>query len=129
MPSAPSVAVQIIVAIIPIVGIVMGSVLVFFYLFWSYKQRTLMIEKGILKKNPFDLDLFSLLSGFMLFGIGTCLTLFFYLEEGLSYSLLGGLIPLAIGLSLLLFFVVWRKLRHHHDHNVSELSSNGQIVG
>ena len=32
------VAVQIIIAVIPIVGIVMGSVLVFFYFLWRDKQ-------------------------------------------------------------------------------------------
>ncbi len=122
----PSVAVQVIIAIIPIVGIVMGSTLIFFYLLWSYKQKILMIEKGILKKNPFDFELFCLFSGFVLSGIGICLSLFFYLKEGLGYSLLSGLIPLAIGISLLLFFVVWRKL--HHSHKFSESSSNGQIV-
>lgn len=128
MASVPSVAVQVIVSVIPIVGIVMGSVLIFFYFFWNYKQRMLMIEKGILKKNPFDLDLFCLFSGFILLGLGTCLTLFFYLKEGLSYGLLSGLIPLAVGVSLLLFFWVWRKLHHNQNVNVGELSSNGQNV-
>lgn len=125
----PSVAVQIIVSIIPIVSIVMGSVLIFFYFFWTYKERRLMIEKGILKQNPFDFELFCLSTGFVLSGIGICLTLFFYLKEGFNYSLLSGLIPLAIGVSLLLVLVVWRKLRSSHpSHNVSELSSHGQIL-
>lgn len=127
MTPTPSVAVQILVALIPIVGIVMGSIVVFFYLFWNYKQRMLMIEKGILQKNPFDIDLCSLFSGLVLFGIGLCLTLVFYLQEGMSYSLLSGLIPLAIGVSLLLFFKVRRTL--YCSQKVSgELSSNGQSL-
>ena len=38
------VAVQIIIAVIPIVGIVMGSVLVFFYFLWRHKQIMLQIR-------------------------------------------------------------------------------------
>ena len=55
MPS-PSPAVQIIISLIPIVGIVMGCVVVFFYLFWNHKQKMLMITKGIIEKKPFDFE-------------------------------------------------------------------------
>lgn len=106
MQNVPSVAVNIIVSVIPIVGIVMGGVVIFFYLFWSHRQRMLMIEKGLLTRRHFDLRLFSLLLGLVLMGIGASLTLFFLLKEGLAYSVLSGLIPLGIGVSLLLFFVV-----------------------
>ena len=78
------VAVQIIIAVIPIVGIVMGSVLVFFYFLW--RQLTVI--------------------GSVLFGL-------FYLIAGVGYILLGGLIPLALGISLILFYAIthrsWNK--------------------
>ncbi len=111
MQNVPSVAVNIIVSIIPIVGIVMGSVVIFFYLLWSHKQRMLMIEKGLYARWYFDLKLFSLLLGFVLIGIGASLTLFFLLKEGLAYSVLSGLIPLGIGASLLAFFIVSRNVQ------------------
>ena len=38
------VAVQIIIAVIPIVGIVMGSVLIFFYFLWRHRQIMLQIR-------------------------------------------------------------------------------------
>jgi hypothetical protein len=110
MQNVPSAAVNIIVSIIPIVGIVMGSVVVFFYLLWSHRQRMLMIEKGLFTRRYFDLKLFSLLLGLVLMGIGASLTLFFLLKEGLAYSVLSGLIPLGVGVSLLAFFIVSRNV-------------------
>ncbi len=111
MQNVPSAAVNIIVSIIPIVGIVMGSVVIFFYLFWSHRQRMLMIEKGLFARRYFDLRLFSLLLGLVLIGIGASLALFFLLKEGLAYSVLSGLIPLGIGASLIAFFIVSRNVK------------------
>ncbi len=68
MQNVPSAAVNIIVSIIPIVGIVMGSVVIFFYLLWSNRQRMLMIEKGLFTRRYFDLKLFSLLLGLVSWG-------------------------------------------------------------
>ena len=44
MGSIPSAAAQVLIMVIPIVGIVMGSVVVFFYLLWRHKQNMMMIE-------------------------------------------------------------------------------------
>jgi len=107
MDYTPSDAAQIIVTIIPLVGIVAGCFVIFSYLLLSYKQKILMIEKDIVQKS-FDIEIFSLLSGLILFGIGISLTIFFYLKEGLSYSILGGLFPLSVGLSLIIFFVIMK---------------------
>ncbi len=106
MESVPSAAAQVMITVIPIVGIVMGSVVIFFYLLWRYKQRTLMIEKGMDPHQQFDLLTFSLLAGLLNLGVGLVLTLFFLLKEGTSYSVLGGLIPLSVGLSLVVFYRV-----------------------
>ncbi|TAL32851.1 MAG: hypothetical protein EPN93_15380 [Spirochaetes bacterium] len=111
MASAQSDAVNILVSIIPIVGIVMGSVVLFFYLMWWHKQRMFLIQKDIVQKKNFDLESFSLLAGLMLLGIGGSLTLFFLLKEGLSYSVLSGIIPLSTGLSLFAFFIIKKNLR------------------
>jgi hypothetical protein len=106
MNNLPSTAAQVIVTIIPIVGIVMGCGVVFFYLLWNFQAKKSMIEKGIYKKTEFDIDTFSLFSGLILTGIGISLLLFFYLKQGLSYGILSGLIPCSVGLSLIAFFIL-----------------------
>ena len=102
----PSTAAQIIITVIPIVGIVMGGIVLFFFLYWNYKEKILIIEKGQFQKHEFDLNSFSLFSGLVLTSIGVCLVVFFVLIEGFSYSALSGLIPLSLGASLLVFFVI-----------------------
>ena len=121
MESVPSAAAQILISIIPIVGIVMGSVVVFFFLFWNHREKMLMIEKGIVKKNPiFDIESFSLLSGLLLFGIGLSITILFAIKEGASYSLLGGVIPLSIGLSLILYYIITRVRKIKNDRRAGD---------
>jgi hypothetical protein len=110
MPT-PSTAAQVIISIIPIVGIVMGCAVIFFYLLWSYKLKVHMIDKGIYTRVPFDLDTFSLLSGLVLFILGLVLMIFFIIKDGFSYGALSGLIPVSIGLSLLIFFIVRYKIK------------------
>ncbi len=115
--NTPSVAVQIIVSIIPIVGIVFGSVVIFFYLFWNYKMKMLMIEKGNFQRaiERFDLESFALLAGLVLTGVGLGMVGFFYMKAGISYGLLGGTIPLSIGASLVLYFVIKTVLNRKKD--------------
>jgi hypothetical protein len=102
-------AAQILVAIIPIVGIVMGAVLAFFYLLWSHREKVRLIERGLYEAPKSDLDAFCLLSGLVLVSVGVVLTILFVVIEGLSYSILGGLIPLAIGGSFLAFYGMRRN--------------------
>lgn len=106
----PSIAAQILVTIIPIVGIVMGSVVLFLYLIFTHKQKVLMIEKGILQKKPLDIDALSLFTGLILLAVGFSLSLFYLIKEGISYGLLSGILPFSIGISVLLFFIIRRKL-------------------
>lgn len=103
MNQATSAAAQIIVSIIPIVGIGTGGVVAFFFLLWNHRQKMRLIEQGISPPGEFDLDAYALLAGLLTTAVGTVLTLFFALMEGISYVLLGGLIPLAVGAGLLLF--------------------------
>jgi hypothetical protein len=104
-----SAAAQVIIAIIPLVGIFTGGVVVFFFLLWDHRRKVLMIRQGMEPGRRFDLETFSLLSGLLNLGIGFVLTIFFLLKEGLVYGILGGLIPLAIGISLTVFYYIRRK--------------------
>lgn len=108
-------AAQVIISLIPIVGIVMGCTIVFFYLLWNHRQKMLMIKTGIFEKKQFDYRLFSLFVGCIFFGLGIGFTLFFYLKEGLSYSLLSGLVPLSTSVGLLIFFINYKKLEQDNS--------------
>jgi len=101
-------AAQIIVSIIPIVGIVMGSVVVFFYLLWNHKRRTLLIKAGQFQRPDFDLLTFSLLAGLLLSTVGLGLTVFLAIALGVNFGLLGGIIPLAVGIGLLAYYGIKR---------------------
>lgn len=111
MNQVPSIAAQIIITIIPIVGIVMGSVVAFFYLLWHHKRTVLLIESGKYERPAFDLLSFCLLAGMLLVFVGLALTAFLALIEGFGYGLLGGVLPLAIGLSLLAHYTIRRGER------------------
>jgi hypothetical protein len=105
-----SAAAQVIIAVIPIVGIVMGSVVIFFYLLWNYRRRTLLIKAGQYAKPDFNLLTFSLLAGLLLSSVGIALTVFLSIAvEKASYGLLGGIIPLSMGVGLLIFYVIKRN--------------------
>jgi hypothetical protein len=99
---------QILIAIIPIVGIVMGSVVIFFYLLWNHRQKTLLIQAGQQKKEEFNFLSFSLLSGLLLSSVGIALTVLLSIIEGASYGLLGGIIPLSVGIGLLIHYAIKR---------------------
>jgi hypothetical protein len=103
-------AAQVLIAIIPIVGILMGSTVVFFWLLWGHRRKTLMIRQGMKYELNFDIQTFSLLAGFLNLVVGLVLTVFFLVKDGFEYSLLGGLIPLSIGVSLTSFCFFYRKL-------------------
>jgi hypothetical protein len=104
MEQISSSAAQVIIAVIPIVGIVIGSAVVFFYLLWNHKRKTLLIEAGQYRKPEFDLISFSLLTGLLLSSVGISLTVFLAIVQGLGYGLLGGLIPLSMGAGLLIYY-------------------------
>jgi hypothetical protein len=101
-------AAQVIIAIIPIVGIVMGSVVAFFYLLWYHRRRILLIKAGQYHKPNFDLRSFGLLTGLLLTSVGTGLTVFLFIAGGTGYGLLGGIIPLTTGISLLIYYIIRR---------------------
>ena len=112
MGQTTSLAAQVIISIIPIVGIVMGSVVVFFYLLWSHRRRTLLIKSGHFQRPDFDLLSFSLLTGLLLSAVGLALTVFLALALGINFGLLGGIIPLAVGIGLLTYYGIKRSDKH-----------------
>lgn len=97
---------QVVLAVIPIVGIVIGGIIIFFYLLWHHHEIKLQIRTGNYKPAKFDIKTFSLLVGLLLSGTGFILTLFFVLMAGFSYTLLGGLIPFVIGICMLVFYKI-----------------------
>lgn len=107
--ASASPAAQVIIAVIPIVGIVIGGIVVFFYLLWRHREISLQIKSGCFNPKKFNLKLFSLLTGLLLTGIGAVLFLVFLLVQGLSYMLLGGLLPMIIGIGLIVFYKVYPK--------------------
>ena len=109
MDRIPSAAAQVLITIIPIVGIVMGAVVVFFYLLWSHRRRTLLIKAGQYNRPVFDLLSFSLLAGLLLGSVGLTLTVFLAVVAGPTYGLLGGIIPLSMGIGLLAYYIIKRN--------------------
>jgi hypothetical protein len=99
-----SAAAQVIIAIVPIVGISIGGIVLFFYILWHHHEIKLQIKTGTYKPAKFDYKTFSLLCGLLLTLVGFFLTIIFAVLDHLSYTLLGGLIPFATGLSFLLFY-------------------------
>jgi len=86
----------------------MGTVVVFFYLLWTHRRRTLLIKAGHYNRPEFDLFSFSLLAGLLLACVGLSLTVFLAVITGPTYGLLGGIIPLSTGVGLLGYHVIKR---------------------
>lgn len=107
---------QIIISVIPIVGIAIGGIVVFFYILWHHHEVKLRIKTGTYKTHSFDLRTFSLLTGLLLTGIGFILTVLFLCIEGLSYVMLGGLIPFVIGVCLLIFYKINPSFKVNDDN-------------
>lgn len=95
---------QIIISIFPIVGIVMASVLLFFYLLWRHKQIMLQIKSNSYIKTKYNILGFCLLAGIILTVLGIILTVFFILIKEFNYSLLLGLIPFSLGISFSIYY-------------------------
>ena len=95
---------EIIISIVPIVGIGIGGVVVFFSLLWHHHEVKQQIEKGIYKKEKFNLKAYSFLIGLILTGVGFILSVFFAIANGFSTPILGGLIPFVIGVCLIIFY-------------------------
>jgi len=99
-------AVQIVISIIPIVGIVLGATLIFFYMLWHHREVKLQIKTGSFVQKNINFSAIVLLAGLTLTG-GLVISLVFAIKNGFSYALLSGLIPAVIGICLLIFYKVF----------------------
>ena len=97
-------AAQVIVSIIPIVGLVLVFVLIFFALLWHHREVKLQIKNDTYAPFEFNWQAFTFLSGLSLVAVGFVLSVMFYAIKGLSWGLLGGLIPFALGIVFLIFY-------------------------
>ncbi len=101
---------QIILAIVPLVGIVAGSILLFFFLLWRYRIQREIIKSGHYEPQFWkNIRSWSLLIGTVATALGLPMTIFFIIIDGVSYASFGGLIPFSVGLGFLLFFFLMQK--------------------
>lgn len=114
-----STAAQVLISLVPIIGIGFGAVILFFYILWKHHEVKLQIKTGTFVERKFNLKVFSLLAGLILTGIGLILTLVFVLVEGISYAMLGGLIPAVTGIAFLIFYKVYPNQNNENDTNIS----------
>lgn len=97
-------AAQVIIALVPIIGIVFSAFVIFFAVLWKHTEIKLRISKNTYTPPVFDWKIFSLFSGLCLVGVGFAISLVFILISGVTYALLGGLIPLVLGIMILAFY-------------------------
>lgn len=90
--------------LIPNMGIIFGTSLLFFLFRWWHQQRMALIQAGLYKPWSFDLRAYSFLLGLLLTFIGIVITIVFVAVLGVTLALLGGLLPFAIGLGLLTYY-------------------------
>ncbi len=100
-----NVAAQIILSIVPLVGIICGAIVLFFFLRWYFLCKRELIKAGgyQIPQRQYVQSL-SLLLGLLSTMIGIPTSILFYTIDGISYGLLGGLVPLFSGLALLVFY-------------------------
>jgi len=98
-------AAEVILSIVPLVAIVFGTALLFFFLFYNYKLRKERIRMQIPTVSTMaHLRFISLLTGCVAFTAGIPLTLYFVFTDPRHPGILGGLIPLTAGLGLVAFY-------------------------
>ncbi|MCZ8342083.1 MAG: hypothetical protein O9301_03560 [Leptospira sp.] len=95
---------RVLLYLVPNIGIIFGTLLLFFLFQWWHKQKMALIQSGQYKPWSFDIRLYSFFLGLLLTFTGFALSFVFILVLGKSMAMLGGLIPFAIGLGLLTFY-------------------------
>lgn len=109
-PGNGSTAPEILLSLVPLVGIVFGCVLLFFFLLWQYRIRRELIRTG--QHTPMfvaNIRMLSLLVGLLSIAAGLPMTLLFMAIEGVDYVLLGGLLPLFAGIGCIVFYALTRR--------------------
>jgi len=102
---ASGTAAEVILAIVPMVAIIFGTALLFFFILYNYKLRKERIRLQMPTASTMaHLRFISLLAGCVAFTAGIPLTLYFVFTDPRHPGILGGLIPLTAGLGLVAFF-------------------------
>jgi hypothetical protein len=101
---------QIILSLVPLIGVLFGTFLFFSLFYFYHKQKMLMIEQKLYKPIRLNWSLIMVLAGFIIFLAGVAITLVFILNRDFGHELLGGLIPFAVGLAILLTYFVSNKV-------------------
>ncbi len=110
VPCAGGDAAAVIISIVPLLGVIFGAVLLFFFFLWQYRFRKELIRAGQYQPRLWEhLRVISLLIGSIASSIGLPMFLLFWAIDGVSYSMLGGLIPLFSGLGMLAFYFISGK--------------------
>lgn len=104
-------AAQIILAIVPIVGILFGAFLFFSLFYFYHKQKLLLIEKEHYQPFQFNWNMIFIVGGAIMTFIGIVMVVVFVLSGAIRYELLGAGIPLAIGLALIVSYLVSNRVR------------------
>ncbi len=115
--STMSPAAEILVSLIPIVGIFFGAVVVFFALLWRHREIKQKIAQGNYSPTKYNFKALVLLVGIFLTIVGSILTLMFIILHGLSWAALGGLMPLSTGISLLIFYKLNPNFEYGKDNS------------
>lgn len=122
MNSIISPAAQVIIAVIPILGIAIAGTVILLAILWNHTEHKMRIQKGIPENHDFNYKAYFLLIGLLLTAVGFSLTVFFIILAGKSNAILGGLIPFTTGIALLLFYKLnsWKedkKTENQSDEN------------
>lgn len=120
MNSIISPAAQVIIAIIPILGIAIAGTVILLAILWNHTEHKMRIQNGLPESHDFNYKAYFLLIGLLLTAVGFSLTVFFIILTGKSNAILGGLIPFTTGIALLLFY----KLNNWKEDKKSEKSSD-----
>ncbi len=102
--------VEILLSILPLIGIVFGCTLLFFFMLWRYKQN-----KELIKNNKYQITSYQnlrtwcLLMGCLSSLIGFPMTILFLIMALGQFIVLGGLIPFFAGVGFLLFYFLTRS--------------------
>ncbi len=96
---------KIIISLIPIVGIIVGGLVMIRFFQWYFEYKKFLIESGNYKPLDIkDFRIYILLLGILSISAGIPLTFIFIVVYGLSFASLGGLIPFFIGIGLIVFY-------------------------
>jgi len=108
---------EIIIALIPIIGIIGGCFIFFSIFLFYYKQRVLIIKSGNYKPFKPNWNLILLLAGMMNIAFGIAITIVFIINKAYGYELLGGLIPLLVGVAIIFTYIISNKVNSGRENN------------